>query len=138
MIKINQDILCEYCEWIFEINRNSCEGSRCSLATERYFEDKGIIKDEHSCFGDLKCGDKLYTVDKAYRTIKKIEITSISFDIKDKDILVIGYAEGKGFVQKKSLKDGMYFLHKSDAIDEFKNVIAETVLKMSEQIAKLL
>lgn len=76
MIKVDSDILCDYCHDNEIANRNNCEGSRCDEARIKYLDDHGIEGPE--CFFDLQAGQTVYYIDA--RKIIKASVKSITTD----------------------------------------------------------
>lgn len=145
MIKIDQDVLCDYCAGMHDRGddwKSRCEGSNCDDARESYLDDNGLIEvdPESRTFKDLTLGDKIYIIhtDQVVPFIKEKNINSlrqmngdplcIHFDsthvtIKDKNSTV--NAERNIFIDKKV------------CLKVLEKICIERIVQLSKEIGKI-
>lgn len=140
MIKIDQDVLCDYCKEYHDCNMSGCEGRQCEEIKEIYLEEKGIIMNEDNvrAFRKLCVGDEIYRlIDKdILPSIKKLKINSVS-KINDSDSLHIHYnSDGVSIPSdyEDSYQYKNLFLYRNDCEEELEKLCTIRIIELSKII----
>jgi hypothetical protein len=139
--EINQNVLCDYCEKVFEnISRETCEGRRCEEIKEIYIEDMGLEVLNDSTFASIGMDSVIFELNRGDLTFKSIKITGISRDDSGR----ISFSSKNGFLvttqpyDSKTIKDSLiYFVKKKDMKVEFESFMMRRIKEMVDTLSKM-
>jgi len=141
-IKVDQDVLYDYCKAYHDSSMDRCEGSQCEAIEEMYLDEHGITEDPLSVktFAKLSVGDWFYMLDCEGVTpgIKRLLVNSISL-IND-DPLNVHYQSTCFNIARDKMdanEDGKHFLYKKDCGKALREVCIKRILELSKIIGQI-
>ena len=139
MIKIDQDILCDFCKDHNNSRMDNCEGSQCEEMAELYLDENGISDPSQGkrTFEKLNVNNIIYFLDikLIVPEIKKRKLISIA-KLVDNSI-DIRHADNYIRIPEKSTNlssIGQYHLYRADAQEELQKLCLERILALSKAI----
>lgn len=140
-IKIDQDLLCEFCKSYNDSSMSMCEGSECEQMTEHYLEDVGVTETDlaKKTFEGLNIGNNIYHLSTSENipNINIYKVNGVSID-KVKEV-TISYKSG--FVRIKEGDVDTYenvFIYKKDADEALEKECTERIIKLSKAIGSII
>ena len=148
-MKIDQDILCDFCENHFNRGtnwRSVCEGTKCKEVRELYLEDVGITDTSNNSpsFSKLRIGDEFYFLDKTKMTINTHKVNAIyaleSLQVSENKVTIesngCNFKVNKNDLGNNKTYTGIY-LDLSECKRELKKLCVEKIIELSEIIGSL-
>ena len=139
MIKIDQDILCDFCKDHNNSRMDNCEGSQCEEMAELYLDENGISDPSQGkrTFEKLNINNVLYFLD--YKPIVPKIVNLRITEIRRQDSGSLQISTKKEYInisQNKEDKSSSlgYFLYKTDAQKKLEELCLERILALSKAI----
>ena len=141
MIKIEQDILCNFCRRHNDKSESwHCEGALCDEAEEIYLEDHGITDDSEKqvTFGLLNVGNTFYKVEDStvIPSIVECKINRIQ-QMEDSKFYIWYGQKSIEIYDKNTNSQGMFFINKKDAKRALEEICVERIISLSKVIGTL-